>query len=193
MAFLDDISKKITEAGQSAVQKTRDVTDIARLNSMINEEEKAAESLYNHIGKMYVNLHRNDHEEQFAGMIASLNASEGKIQEYKKQIQNIKGISTCEKCGAEVSNHSAFCKVCGAPMPRPVVTPPYNGANLVKCNTCGAMVAENTKFCTNCGGPMVIEAQPVEVKAETGVVCPNCNKALSPEAMFCNECGTKVK
>ena len=40
-----------------------------------------------------------------------------KIRDYKHQIKDIKGVSVCEKCGAEVAVNSAFCSACGAPMP----------------------------------------------------------------------------
>ena len=45
MAFFDDLGKKISQAGQNAVQKTKEMTDIARINGMISDEEKKAEPI----------------------------------------------------------------------------------------------------------------------------------------------------
>lgn len=125
MAFFDDLGKKLSQAGQSAVQKTREMADIAKLNSAISDEEKRIDNGYLEIGKLYVSLHDAEHEADFDGLIAAIHESEGKIKDYQQQIKDIKGVVKCEKCGAEVSNNAAFCSSCGAPMPvvKPVETP----------------------------------------------------------------------
>ena len=113
MSFFDDLGKKLSQAGQTAVQKTKEMADIAKLNSAISDEEKRIDDNYLQIGKLYVSLHDAEHE------------AEGKIKGYRQQIKDIKGIVKCEKCGAEVSKDAAFCSACGAPMPKeePVVEP----------------------------------------------------------------------
>lgn len=40
MDFFDDINKAIENAGNTAKQKTRDLTDIVKMNNAIKEEEK---------------------------------------------------------------------------------------------------------------------------------------------------------
>lgn len=40
MAFFDEIGKKITQTGQMAVQKTKNMADIAKLNASLSDEEK---------------------------------------------------------------------------------------------------------------------------------------------------------
>lgn len=117
MAFFDDLGKKLTQAGQSAVQKTKEVADIAKLNSLIYDEEKRISNNYLEIGKLYVSLHADGHEADYDEMIAAIRESEAKIKECRHQITEIKGIVVCEKCGAEVPVHAAFCSTCGAPMP----------------------------------------------------------------------------
>lgn len=117
MAFFDDLGKKLSQAGQSAVQKTKEVADIARLNSAIYDEEKRIDSNYLEIGKLYVALHDAEHEADFGKLVSAIHESENKIRDYKHQIKDIKGVSVCEKCGAEVAVNSAFCSACGAPMP----------------------------------------------------------------------------
>lgn len=159
MAFFDDLGKKISQAGQTAVQKTKEMADIAKLNSSISDEERKIESGYREIGKLYVSLHDEEHEAAFAELIAGIHEAEKKIEEFKQQIKDIKGVVCCEKCGAEVSNNAAFCSSCGAPMP--VVKPVE--AEEPKCSKCGAALAPDTKFCTSCGNPV---EQPEEAPAE---------------------------
>lgn len=126
MAFFDELGKKISQAGQNAVQKGKELADIAKLNSAVYDEEKKIDDNYREIGKLYASLHGENPDVDFAPLIAAIHESEGKIVEYKQQIKDIKGVVCCEKCGAEVSSNAAFCSSCGAPMPvvKPVETQP---------------------------------------------------------------------
>lgn len=121
MSFFDDLGKKLSQAGQSAAQKTKEIAETAKLNSQISDEEKKISDFYLQIGKLYVSLHDENHEADFDELIRSLHESENKVKECRQQIKDIKGVVVCEKCGAEVSNGAAFCSTCGAPMP--VVSP----------------------------------------------------------------------
>lgn len=126
MSFFDDLGKKLSQAGQSAAQKTKEIAETARLNSQISDEEKKINDFYLQIGKIYVSLHDENHEADFDELIRGLHESEDKVKECRQQIKDIKGVVVCEKCGAEVSSGSAFCNTCGAPLP--VVDPVEAGA-----------------------------------------------------------------
>lgn len=41
MALFDQLGKKLAQTGQSAVKKTKDMAEVAKINSMISDEEKA--------------------------------------------------------------------------------------------------------------------------------------------------------
>lgn len=126
MSFFDDLGKKLSQAGQTAAQKTKEIAETAKLNSQISDEEKKINEYYLQIGKLYVSLHDENHEADFDELIGNLHESENKVKECRQQIKDIKGVVVCEKCGAEVSSGSAFCSTCGAPMP--VVTPAEEAA-----------------------------------------------------------------
>ncbi len=117
MAFFDELGKKISQAGQSAVQKGKEIADIARINSSISDEERKIDDSYREIGKLYFSLHGENPDVDFAALVAGIQESGNKITEYRQQIKDIKGVVCCEKCGAEVSSNAAFCSSCGAPMP----------------------------------------------------------------------------
>lgn len=150
MAFFDDLGKKISQAGQTAVQKTKEMTDVARINGLISDEEKRVNNNYYQIGRLYVSIHQSDYENEFEGMILAIRDSEAKIQEYKQQIQDIKGVVRCEKCGAEVASNVAFCSSCGNPMPTQAMAV-VSDESIVKCANCGAELACGLTFCTECG------------------------------------------
>ncbi len=134
MAFFDELGKKISQAGQSAVQKGKEIADIARINSSISDEERKIDDSYREIGKLYFSLHGENPDVDFAALVAGIQESGNKITEYRQQIKDIKGVVCCEKCGAEVSSNAAFCSSCGAPMPvvKPVETQPEENAAQVQ-------------------------------------------------------------
>lgn len=53
MGFFEDIGKKVADAGQKTVQKTKEMSDILRLESLVTKEENKLEQIYSQIGKMY--------------------------------------------------------------------------------------------------------------------------------------------
>ncbi|MDD5924076.1 MAG: zinc ribbon domain-containing protein [Clostridia bacterium] len=186
MAFFE----KISEKGQNAVKKGKDFAEITKINSLISDEKKNVNNNYFQIGQLYTQMHANDCEEEFKGMIASIVESENKIAKYKEQIQTIKGIVKCEKCGAEVSNGSAFCNCCGAAIPKKAVEPVVD-EDSVACPNCGRAVKKGMRFCTGCGSPM----QSLKQQHDTAErICPNCGEKTSDiESAFCNHCGSRLE
>lgn len=204
MAFFDDLGKKISQASQSVVQKTQGMSEVSRLNAVISESEKQIESCYLQIGKLYVAMHAADHEPDFTGMVNTIREAEARIRESKEQIQLIKGLVKCEKCGAFVESTVAFCSTCGAAMPRRLLD-----ENTIRCTSCGQLVPKEMRFCTFCGKPTVDILQtasaPVPVAAPTAVdasapeqsapparFCTECGVPVEVGSAFCSECGTKL-
>ena len=199
MALWENLSKKASETTAKAIQQAKIISETAKLNSQIADEENKINANYFQIGKLYASLHAADPEDCFAGMLAAIAESEKKVSELKAQIQQIKGIVRCEKCGAEVAKGVAFCSSCGAAMPK--VEEPVADTH-EKCASCGAMVEKGMRFCTACGKPMVILAQPAVAQEQPAApeqpavpqkhVCPSCGEEMAEDLSFCTECGTKL-
>lgn len=195
MAFFDNLGKKASEATAKAMQKAQEVSEISRVKSLISEEEKKINATYYQIGKLYVSVHGADGEEDFSGMVATILEGEQKINDYRRQIQNIKGVQHCEKCGAEVARGVAFCSACGAPMPK--VENPLPD-DVIRCESCGTMVKRGMRFCTSCGKPMALptaqDTPPLNASEEpsTKKVCPSCGAEIEGDVAFCTECGTSL-
>lgn len=109
MGLFDNFSRKVTDAGQKTVQKTKELSEIARINSLINQEENKINNTYYQIGKLYVSIHGRDNEEEFGGMVSNVLEMEQRIENYRREIQNLKGVTRCSQCGAEVQKGVAFC------------------------------------------------------------------------------------
>lgn len=217
MAFFDDLGKKISQGSQNLAQKAKNMTDVAKINGMISDEEKRIAGAYSQIGKLFYVKYRDNCDQEFIGMVATIADAESKIADYRQQIKDIKGITHCEKCGAEVPVEAQFCNACGNRMPAPTLANP----NMVKCPACGAAVDKNMRFCTSCGNPMSVAAPqpapaapvapppapvapppapvapvappPVEPAAAPAAnKCPACGAELEPGSIFCTQCGAKL-
>ncbi len=196
MGFFDNLGKKVTDAGQKTIQKTHELSEVARINSLISQNESKINNLYYQIGKLFVSIHGSDCGEEFSGMVSAVAELEQQSMEYRRLIQDIRGVRRCEQCGAEVSRESAFCSSCGAAMPKS-----ENRAyteNYVKCVHCGTMVKKGMRFCTSCGRSMT---QPTAVSTSSAAgetveatekICPRCGTRVAKEAAFCTECGQSM-
>lgn len=191
MAFWDHISQKASETTGKAVQKAKDLSDVARLNAAISEEENKIRELYYQIGKLYSAMHMQDAEPAFADLVAAVAEANNKIVCCKQQILDIKGVISCPRCGAEVAVGSAFCSACGSPIAGNR-TPEQEG--MVHCEHCGALIKKGVRFCTQCGNPVTQTAAETLPAAEAKElkICPNCGAELESDAAFCTECGTKM-
>lgn len=214
MGFFDNVSKQVTTYSQKAVQKTKDVSEIMRINAEISDEEKKIDSLCLQIGKQYYSTHKDTPDGEFMELLDEITSSEKKICQYKKEIQDIKGIDICAKCGAEVPKGAMFCSSCGTSI--------SDDEKRVKCPSCGAIIKAGIRFCTSCGAALT-ESEPDDTDAQTAEsdetrqeekmpdaedttadfvqpsdesaarknICSNCGAELDDDDLFCTNCGAK--
>ena len=155
MAFMEDFGKKISQSGQNAVQKAKDMADISKINSLISDEERKIRSIYLQIGKQYFDKYGAECEEDFAARVNSIIESKEKIESYQSQINEIKGLVRCSKCKGFVDKNAAFCSLCGEALVKPVPE------NKKRCGKCGELMDKSVKFCTKCGNPLPSGEQPI--------------------------------
>ncbi|MDR2357138.1 MAG: zinc ribbon domain-containing protein [Oscillospiraceae bacterium] len=148
MAIFDEIGKKITNVGQSVVKGTKDITETARLNSQISDEQSQISRLYAEIGEVYYEQFHENAAPQLAQRCAGITAALERIAAYRQELQHIRGMTRCANCGAEIPAAAAFCGNCGAPaeVAAPVAAPPRKF-----CANCGAAVEYGAAFCQSCG------------------------------------------
>lgn len=155
MSFFDDLGKKISSASQEAIAKTKDFADIAKLNSNISDEERKMNLAYIEIGKTYFNNHMNDFEDCYTAHFTAINEAKVKIEEFEKQISEIKGVVKCPKCGAEVPKTATVCPTCNAEIVNEVKVPcEVVEDNEKKCPQCGEVVNNDAAFCMKCGAKL---------------------------------------
>ena len=119
MAFWDNITQKAAAVTEKAVQQAKNLAEQARLRNQISEAESTITDCYTQIGKQYAAAHPENFEECYAPMMAAIAGAQRQIASLQEQLRELKAISLCPKCGAEVSKDAAFCSACGAEMPKP--------------------------------------------------------------------------
>ncbi|MBQ9082327.1 MAG: zinc ribbon domain-containing protein [Clostridia bacterium] len=114
MAFFEDLGKKLSCFGQSAAQKTKDLTEIARLVAANADRSRKIDQLYTEIGKAYYAAHKDDAFSESAAQIVEITTLTAEIAAAQDEINRIKGLVKCANCGADVEASNAFCNACGA-------------------------------------------------------------------------------
>lgn len=92
MDFFSKVEETITTKGQAAVDKAKDLAEIARLKSRVNTCEEVLKKNYMEIGKIYYENFGNCPEELFEKQCRNISNAETGIEELEKQIREIKGI-----------------------------------------------------------------------------------------------------
>lgn len=119
MAFFEKLGETLSSTGKAAAQKTKEMADLAKLNSQVGQLEGKIKTWYQVIGeKVYQSEKDQEHsglETEF-GMITDAFAEIGRL---KKQITEIRGMKTCPECGADVAKDASFCSKCGAKIEEP--------------------------------------------------------------------------
>lgn len=179
MAFFEGLGKKISQTGQDAAQKARNLAETVKLNSLISDEEKRIKNVQMQIGKLYFETRGENPEPDFAQFIADINNANAAIQQYEEQVKQIKGITTCEKCGSDVAYNTSFCSSCGAQMN---TQQPNNEPGGNTCANCNVLLEPGQLFCTGCG-----------TKSEPPAAgCSACGHEIAEGNVFCLNCGTKL-
>lgn len=155
MAFFEQLGKKISDAGQGATQQAKNFAEVTRLNSAISEKEKRISQIYAEIGQMYHGKHKHDPMAEGIERINEINRLNAEILQCREEIKQIKGVTKCPNCGADVPLNAAFCNACGTKIP--LTEPIGDDADIeptALCPMCGKPVPASNLFCNHCGAKL---------------------------------------
>lgn len=145
MAFFEEAKRGLNLAGQSAVQKTKDLSEIAKLNSNTTECENKIRNLYSMIGFEVYKAYKEGAEADISAMLEEISNFSDQIEKNKNRINEINAANICPNCGAKVSKKHAVCGNCG-----------YRLQKIEKmqhrfCSNCGSELMDDAIFCGECG------------------------------------------
>jgi len=177
MGLFDELSKKLTKAGQDAVVTAKNFAETTKLNSQISDEKERLNACYVQIGRAYYERHADSQDNEFAEACKQIAESEAKIASLEEEVKKIRGVQKCPVCGADVPNNSKFCSKCGAVIEQAPVP--------------AAQADAGQSADANATAPA--EAAPEAAAASATIHCPNCNAEMAANMTFCTECGSKLQ
>jgi len=113
MDFFNKLSNTISNASKDVSKKTKDLTETAKLNSQISKEQSNIEQKYREIGKVFYNKYGTTEDSELKELCENVKNSFEKIEELKNQLNIVKGLTICPRCGKENNIESSFCSSCG--------------------------------------------------------------------------------
>ena len=152
MAFWDEFKAKVAVTSKKAVDKTKDLTEIAKLKLNIAEQGRKIDASYEKIGRAYVEANADNTDKLLPEEFAAIEEANAKIVECTNRLRELKGLLVCPTCGKEISNDINFCPSCGTAVEKKV----YESEVIVEvspkaCHKCGAALEPDAGFCTECG------------------------------------------
>ncbi len=92
MDFIEKLGNTITVKGQAAVDKTKEMAEIARLKSQISTCEEVVKKNYLEIGKLYYEQNKENPDEAFQKQFTAIGNARNGIRELNEKINQIKGL-----------------------------------------------------------------------------------------------------
>ncbi len=178
----------------------------------LNEEIKEQ---YAVLGEQYFEKEFDNARANYSLVVNRITECKNNISDIRRQINFIKGIVICDRCGAEVKNTYTFCQECGNKIKDAIKEVPEG---FVLCGNCNTVMEAGSKFCVCCGQRIDVSTQssvkeplqePVtEVIEEVTLVkpdvekkvvqsilpkrqkeCPQCKGLINEDDTFCISCG----
>lgn len=145
MAFFDEAKKNINQVSQSAMQKTKDLSEIAKLNSSITECENKIRELYSKIGYETYRAYIDAVVPETEPLLMEVSSLYQTIDANRNRINELNAAKLCPNCGAKISKKHLFCGNCGYRFAKPE-------KKLQRiCPNCRSELADDSIFCSNCG------------------------------------------
>lgn len=113
MDFFDMLGKTLVSAGKDVAEKTKEITDVAKVKLDIKVKEDYIQRLYAEIGKSYFEQHQFDEHTEFS-QIRFIKETMDEIDALKADLMDIKGTKKCSQCETQLPLDAEFCTKCGA-------------------------------------------------------------------------------
>ena len=177
-------SEKLNQMTQKTISKSKEVAGIAKLNLEISTLNQNIKNIQNEVGAYVLEkglLTEDASVSEWAAKVASLKAE---IESNTEKIHDLKNVSICPGCGAEVSKNSKFCDKCGTAIVIKVSDPVESDEVVVDANYSDAEPA-----CETCCG----ESQKETCEACCGEEGAESTCGTQEASAGCAECGSETK
>ena len=116
MSFFENLKKNINTAANYTVQKTGEMTEAAKIRLDIRTQNLRLAKCFENMGQLYYKSIKEEGEIPSAEMDAYLLEADGiklEISILRRELAKAQGCVICSACGAQISNKSVYCPLCG--------------------------------------------------------------------------------
>ena len=121
MDFFNKLSKKTSEAFETAKEKTSKISGELKLKSKISEYKDKIEQQYQEIGKLVyekMKVGEDASKEEVTPKCEEIERLKDEIEKAQVEILALKDIKKCSECGTELELKAEFCSKCGSKQPK---------------------------------------------------------------------------
>lgn len=116
MSFFENLKKNINTAANYTVQKTGEMTEAAKIRLDIRTQNLRLAKCFENMGQLYYKSIKAAGEIPAAEMEAYMLEADGiklEISILRRELAKAQGCVICSACGAQISNKSVYCPLCG--------------------------------------------------------------------------------
>lgn len=106
-------TEKLNQMTQSAISKSKEVAGVTKLNLEISSLNQNIKNIQTEIGAYVLENGLLKEDATVVEWAAKVAAYKAEIEADNEKICDLKNVSICPGCGAEVSRTSKFCDKCG--------------------------------------------------------------------------------
>lgn len=113
---LENLGKTISETAEVVSKKTEEAVEIQKMKSQIRGLERSNQRDFQDIGKIIYERFKKGEvvDTAFIELCETIEGREEQIQDYRRQVAEIKGMDVCPSCKEHVEPGAVYCPKCGA-------------------------------------------------------------------------------
>lgn len=110
----------LKDTAESAGKKAGEVLEVTKMRVQLAQQKAELSKAYEKLGAMVYDMMKNEVDDSSAVDVCvdEIDFILSKIQEMEFKVNELKKVSICPSCGAEVSVDAFFCSKCGAKIER---------------------------------------------------------------------------
>lgn len=143
--------EKFNKVTQSAISKSKEVSEVSRLNKEIEAVRQQVRGMYTQVGEYVMTNGLLLEDETIQGFVKQMEDFDRIIAEKEEKIREVRNVTICPKCQAEVERTSKFCSKCGALLVTEETAAQEEAPATKICKNCGSTIDADAVFCGSCG------------------------------------------